>query len=337
MRKLDLPKNEIIDLYNSGLGAYKIAKKFSCSGSSINNYLRDYWGVDTKKTNNNYRKYTLDDDFFSVIDTEEKAYFLGLLYADGCVSDKNVFTIRLQERDSYILQKFLDSLKTNLNLSIFLPPYKSYQTQKGFSISSKKMCKDLIRLGCVPRKSLILKFPKENQVPEYLIHHFIRGSFDGDGTAFLTERIINKRTYIEPGLAFISSIAFIEELKIKLDDFGSYSLVNKGKNGYLSIKNHKELPSIIDFLYKDATIYLDRKKELCEKILIHLSNRRFRYTNEKIYQYDLDGRFVKVWNNIAEIKVNSQYNTDTILRNISGKLKTANNYLWKLNYENIQV
>jgi len=47
---------------------------------------------------------------------------------------------------------------------------------------------DLIALGCIPRKSLLLKFPTSNQVPEHLIRHFIRGYFDGDGHFTNTEK-----------------------------------------------------------------------------------------------------------------------------------------------------
>ena len=32
------------------------------------------------------QKYSLNDDYFSVIDNEHKAYWLGFLYADGSLS-----------------------------------------------------------------------------------------------------------------------------------------------------------------------------------------------------------------------------------------------------------
>lgn len=43
------------------------------------------------------------------------------------------------------------------------------------------MANDLINLGCIPRKTLVLKFPNESTVPKQLIKHFIRGYMDGDG------------------------------------------------------------------------------------------------------------------------------------------------------------
>lgn len=49
------------------------------------------------------------------------------------------------------------------------------------AIYSKELAMDLIKLGCFQNKSLILKFPTEQQVPKHLIHHFMRGYFDGDG------------------------------------------------------------------------------------------------------------------------------------------------------------
>lgn len=53
----------------------------------------------------------------------------------------------------------------------------------GVHLTSDKMFNDLCSHGCVPNKSLVLTFPKD--IPENLIHHFIRGYFDGDGSVFI--------------------------------------------------------------------------------------------------------------------------------------------------------
>mgnify|MGYP002625860766 CR=1 FL=1 len=66
---------------------------------------------------------------------------------------------------------------------LFLVKYSeknpNWQDQYIFSVSSPKMKVDLIRLGAIPNKSLILEFPKD--IPNDLIRHFVRGYFDGDG------------------------------------------------------------------------------------------------------------------------------------------------------------
>lgn len=45
---------------------------------------------------------------------------------------------------------------------------------------------DLSKHGCVPNKSLILKFP--TTLPNELVNDFIRGYFDGDGSVYINNK-----------------------------------------------------------------------------------------------------------------------------------------------------
>ena len=202
MRKLNLPKKEIIDLYNSGYGCYKIAKKYECSASSINKLLKSE-DINTKKNPNDYRKYKLNENYFSIIDSETKAYFLGLIYSDGCVS-KTTLRISLQEEDEYLLIKFLNEIESDAKL-YHIPKRKiTHKGQKLVSISNVKIVNDLYNLGVTQKKSLSINFPTIEQVPEKYLNHFIRGVFDGDGSVFYYERVINEKKYIESGVSIIS-------------------------------------------------------------------------------------------------------------------------------------
>ena len=114
---------------------------------------------------------------FEKIDTEEKAYWLGFLYADGCVGSKeDKIELGLAEKDLKHIEKFRDFMGINNKIS-YRKDTKSYR----ISFRSQKCKLDLINKGCVPKKSLILTFPNEEQVPSNLLRHFIRGYFDGDG------------------------------------------------------------------------------------------------------------------------------------------------------------
>lgn len=132
------------------------------------------------------RKYTVDHNFFNTIDTEEKAYILGFLYADGCNTyDKSkckyIISIAQLEQDIDILNKILFSLHSNYKL------YKIVQSENNkikykVEIASKRMSLDLIKVGCSPRKTFTITFPDENlYFKKNLYPHFIRGYFDGDG------------------------------------------------------------------------------------------------------------------------------------------------------------
>ena len=97
------------------------------------------------------------------------------MYADGYVGkETNHIEIALQPTDVCHLEKF--SKFINYNGTI-----QKSDIRVRISFRDKEMHDDLVSLGCVPQKSLILNFPKEEQVPKYLLRHFVRGYIDGDG------------------------------------------------------------------------------------------------------------------------------------------------------------
>jgi transcriptional regulator with XRE-family HTH domain len=240
--------NKRLRLRKLGLSYSKIAEKCGVTKRAIIASLQ------VSKNPKGHRKYTLDETYFNKINTEDKAYFLGLMYADGNVSKrKNLFKIGLQEEDKEILNKFAIYLKTNKPISCE-PPNKKNKTWKHnykLTIIGKKITKSLVDLGCVPQKSLILQFPTTEQVPEHLLRHFIRGYFDGDG-------------HISTHLSIVSSKYFIDGLIniIRFHDL-EYKIYNC-KNEFtkrLVVGKKKSYLKFLSWIYKDATIYMQRKYE----------------------------------------------------------------------------
>lgn len=103
-------------------------------------------GVKLRTKSEIYRKYSLNQNYFDCIDTEAKAYYLGLLYADGYNNEKGgEIHLSLQEEDKLILEKFLKELKSNQTL-IFLNLQEKNKNRKNIyrlSISSKQISKRL--------------------------------------------------------------------------------------------------------------------------------------------------------------------------------------------------
>lgn len=138
-------------------------------------------------------KYTYNKDYFKKIDSSDKAYWLGFLYADGCITRfykgeelrSMSLEITLQSQDIDHLIKFRDSLESNVPIQDRKIAGK-YNANR-IVINYTKMCRDLINLGCTPCKSLTLEFPTSDIVPEKYIRDFIRGYFDGDGCVSYTE------------------------------------------------------------------------------------------------------------------------------------------------------
>ena len=109
----------------------------------------------------------------------------------------------------------------------------------------------------MPKKSLILKFPSEQQVPKKLLRHFIRGYFDGDGWFTNTENcfqvgLIGTESFIE---GFLDSIE-IENKNNKIFDVHR----ENGAKRYV-FSAYKDVLNFLNWIYKDSTIYLDRKYE----------------------------------------------------------------------------
>lgn len=190
---------------------------------------------------------------FETIDTEEKAYWLGFLYADGSVSSTdNRIELGLAERDLKQIEKFKDFIGIPNKIS-YRPTTKSYR----YSFKSISCKADLIRQGCVPKKSLILKFPTEDQVPKNLIKHFIRGYFDGDGWFTNTEEcfqvgIIGTEDFIK---------GFLDNITIYNKENKIFDVHRKDRAKRYVFGAYVDVLNFLNWIYQDATIYLDRKYE----------------------------------------------------------------------------
>ena len=243
------------NLYKQQLSFTEIGRRLNVDRKKVSYYLQKLG----YKPNHKFmpkteviqkNKIFINDNYFEVIDTEHKAYWLGFLYADGYISEtKNNIELSLKESDLEHLKLFQKDLESKHELKKKIKDncYISYR----LSFNSKKMKQDLIKKGCIPNKSLVLKFPNIEQVPQELIPHFIRGYFDGDGC--ITKHATSS---------------------ISLEILGTEELL-KGICDYFNIKGHiytfnhssvkrfmiagNEAIKILDCLYKDSTIHLNRK------------------------------------------------------------------------------
>ena len=210
-------------------------------------------------------KFKCNESYFSVIDTEYKAYFLGLLMADGCVYKRKeyksfIIKISLQERDGYILEKFSGDIKYEGELKLRKASGNA-QNQLCLSIASEQIYNDLIKLNCVPNKSLILEFPPVGSIPTHLMNHFIRGYFDGDGC--ITHNLETQKQNPKFRADFASTLKFCEKIKqIIYSETGILGKIKKQGNIFrLRFCGNKRVRALYPFMYKDATVFLLRKKE----------------------------------------------------------------------------
>jgi hypothetical protein len=257
--------SSIINLYNSGKQQWEIAAQLNCAQTSISGILKRN-GIKTKIG----KKIIYNDinkSFFQDINNEKAAYFLGFLYSDGCVQNKNnayTISLKLKSTDQYILEKFRDIMSPSspIKISKVESPGAVPYSYSYFRINQKEICEQLISHGCVPNKSLILNFP--TTVPNELIRHFLRGYSDGNGciyqNKFKNKKAINTIWKIVSTKQFCQQAAKI--LKEQLNISCSQSLSRPKTNQItttLSVSGNLQVRKILDWLYQDATIYLPRK------------------------------------------------------------------------------
>ena len=167
----------IIDKYlNENYTLKQLGKEFSCNYGTIRNLLNKHHIQSRGKK----QGFPRDEFYFNEINSIDKAYWLGFLYADGCVhSNDNSISINITDLEH--VQKFQTALKaTNHKITITQDNrFKNAKPLYQFSIRDEQLHKDLIKWGCVPQKSLLIE--KIPNIPRDFVSHFLRGYFDGDG------------------------------------------------------------------------------------------------------------------------------------------------------------
>lgn len=272
---------ECAEYYSKNIGAsiQKCAEKFGLKRWDLSNYLKNNnikkhekvlatingeQYIISQKGFHGTKKYNLDDTFFDIIDTEEKAYWLGFFLADASVFKKgNTISIGLSIRD----YDHLHRLKKSLNMTY---PIREFISSNGYksciiSFHSQNIKEKLISYNVIPNKKEYGKRPY-SLLNNDLIKHYIRGFFDGDGCVSETIRKENgsKRYATEIAsckemLIFIKN--FLANNNIELSDIKKHMSIYK-----IRTSNNLEIIKFFNLIYKDANIYLPRKYERLENI-----------------------------------------------------------------------
>lgn len=251
---------EFKSLHSKGYGYVRLAKYFNVSLNRVITFCRKH-GI--KGQPKKYSKYKYNNNFFKTIDTEAKSYYLGLIAADGCIVTKkdelSCLELSFTEEDSDILYPFRDLVAPNSPIKTYnylkSGVYGTYKPRCILRIFSRDIMLDLISLGITPRKSLTLK-PMIHNVPINLQHHFIRGYFDADGCITKSIYKNEKRCRVE----ILGMYDFLESLRLTINlPVGKVTPKHSSKIFKLSYHGKNRMYDIKDYLYKDATLYFDRK------------------------------------------------------------------------------
>ena len=179
-------EEKICELYLEGLTSTEIYEQYyknkvGCQ-ETIQKVVRKH-GIARKGGYKNL----INHDYFEVIDTPEKAYFLGLLLTDGNVHyDKRKanrqpsIQIALKGEDISIIKKFKQEINADNKISIYTGDGRF---ECVFIVHSLKMAQDLEQYDIKPRKTFLIN--KMPNIPSQYVRDLIRGIFDGDGTVYI--------------------------------------------------------------------------------------------------------------------------------------------------------
>jgi hypothetical protein len=240
-------------LYESGMSTKQIGAMFNIDGGTVYDRLQQM-GVTTRSPSEGRRIYHVNNNAFTSVADEPTAYWLGFLFADGCIYRRTDggnprLSIALAEADVHHLERFKTFMASDYPIR-----YDAHRKCVRTEFVSAMLFDDLRRWGCRPNKSLYLHLPR---LPFTLMQHFIRGYFDGDGSAYTSG------PYKTPNLSFCSNVEFLEGIAncifAKTNADGNLYKHTTSDVYYLVYRGEHKVQAVARYLYADAKIWLERK------------------------------------------------------------------------------
>lgn len=217
------------------------------------------------------RIYSVNKNFFKCINTEEKAYILGFICADGHIEkDRLVITVSVKDKD--ILEKIKKSLNSNHPIKEVKRknPYQNTDRKEllllELQVNSVELVKPLFNMGLTTNKTYTLDSSILKYVPKYLIRDFLRGYFDGDGNVFFGVRYTSGYKYNinvcgnEDFLLSSFQTYFPSKNKLYKDLYSKQCYVWK-------ISQKDKVKDFMYYLYFNSSIFLQRKYNEFRKIM----------------------------------------------------------------------
>ena len=215
-----------------------------------------------RNTSETSRRYRVDENFFDLIDSEAKAYWLGFVTADGAIK-RDCIELRLQARDIGHLKKIADAMQAEHPISLKESKCRDENYQYAhLQISSLRLLQALARLGVGPNKSFTVQPCLE--IPKHLLAHYWRGVVDGDGCitcsgrlhSHWTLKLVGNQYMVEGFRRFISP-----QVHSKAQIKPKYKVFEISYTGNILARR------IVEILYDKASIYLDRKMARANEIM----------------------------------------------------------------------
>lgn len=265
---------EIVRLYSKEkVSLTNLKKQFKISDKRIKQILEDH-NIHIRSHRESRLIYEYNENYFNTIDTPEKAYWLGFIYADGFITKRthgnHVFGITLAEKEP--LEKLNKCMNSNKKIGEYIHTTGfSTGTNKEYKLAfcSPQLVSDLEKWGCVERKTFKLKFP--HFLSKDLIPHFVRGFFDGDGSVFLHIQKNYGKEYVNLGITICGTEEYLKDFAkaCNLPENIVYKDHRKQTDCWsIKLASNIRCLTMYHFMYKNAgDLCLSRKRQKFEDFI----------------------------------------------------------------------
>lgn len=223
------------------------------------------------------KRYEINKHFFDKIDSENKAYWMGFIWCDGyCVKrirDRGKieysFKLSLQELDRHHLEKFKNDIESNYEIKFYdtMNSFENSQREARLTFGNQYLGKFLQeKYGLIPHRKDCLKVC--DTIPKIFYKDFIRGILDADGS--ISKYVIHE-TRNKYSLSFTTYKNLLEWILFALKE--ENIIENTNRKFYqrhksrdkecrtLTFSGKPQVEKILNYLYKNSTVFLDRKYE----------------------------------------------------------------------------
>lgn len=239
--------------------------------------------IDNKINIQNYQnQIVFDQYYFHSMNLEDKYYWLGFIYADGCITYNNkkelcVFELSLAEKDYEHLCKFAKAINFPINRIMYKNSTKSYR----LTFNSKIFVNQLLKLGICNKKSYNDCYPNILKFSKKYISHFMRGLFDGDGCISITNKNLSINNSINYNITIMGNYNFFKTFS----DYKHYNLKfykrTLNANAISVHFNVKDKYDFLNYIYKNSNIHLKRKYDKYMNYMFALHNRNIMVNREQ--------------------------------------------------------
>ena len=255
---IEIEKKVCQDYQTGNYSSRELGIKYSLSKTCILKILERY---NIPKVNRRLVNNNLDVHYFDNIDTEEKAYFLGFIFADGSISNDEFF-LDINEKDIEILLRIREEIHSNCKITT---RKKGNSMMSRIAIKNKVFCSSLSQYGIIENKTKMTSHLPVEKIPKIFYKDFLRGLIDGDGWVIKTKQNLYKIGYVTQ--YYSTALDFVEMLNSLLEEkWKNKILTPKDRYAIVNIQKQSIVKQVALVLYKGNKICLSRKFQMAQEI-----------------------------------------------------------------------